>query len=151
MTNKGEEELAELERELEELEASSGESEKQSYGSPSPEKKDNMFKFFREVLNLKESWKVANLKDEEIGKSKLGVRAYLELAAYAAAEDLDLVSAYFKDKADIVAAPTMGRKGFMAQLFVTQIRKEQKVKSPEQKKKNWFGAGGNKDESTEQQ
>lgn len=147
MTNKGEEELEQLEEELAELESTSAEG-KTSYGSPSPEKKDNMFKFFREVLNLKESWKVGNLKDEEIGKSKLGVRSYLELARYAKAEGLDHVSDYFIDKADIVAAPTMGRKGFMAQLFVTQIRKEQKVKSQEQKKKSWFG--GKQNESEEQ-
>ncbi len=149
MTNKGEEELEALEEELERLESVEG-TEKSSYGSPSPEKKDNMFKFFREVLNLKESWKVGNLKDEEIGKSRLGVRAYLELSAYAEAEGQDLISEYFTKKADIVAAPTMGRKGFMAQLFVTQIRKDQKVKSPEQKKKSLFGFGGGKENESEQ-
>ena len=148
MTSKGEEELELLEAELAELE-SLEESGKQSYGSPSPEKKESIFKFFEKVLNFKESWKVGNLKDEEIGKSRLGVRSYLELAAYAEAEKQFLVSAYFTKKADIVAAPTLGRKGFFLQTAVTQIRKEQKLKSPEQKKKSWFGGGGKKDESAE--
>lgn len=146
MTSNAEEELTQLEEELkalEELEETGG----KSYGSPTPEKKDNMFKFFREVLTLKESWKVGNLKDEEIGKSRLGVRSYLELAQYAEAENLDLVATYFTGKADIVSAPTMGRKGFMAQLFVTQIKKEQTIKEPSTKKKLWFG--GNKDEPRE--
>lgn len=148
MGNK-EEELEQLEEELAELEAL-GESGNKNYGSPSPEKKDNMFKFFREVLTLPESWKVGNLKEEEIGKSRLGVRAWLELAAYADAEKQDLIKDYFIKKANIVAEPTMGRKGFMAQLFVTQIRKEQKVKAPEQKKKGFLFGGGNKNENTEQ-
>ena len=148
MANNAEEELEELEAELEKLEALE-ETGKSGYGSPTPEKKDNMFKFFREVLNLKESWKVGNLKDEEIGKSQLGVRSYLELAAYAEAENQDLISKYFIKKADIVAAPTMGRKGFMAQLFVTQIKKEQKLKEPSQKKKGLFFGGGKKDETDE--
>ena len=147
MTNEGDEELDQLEAELKALEDMT-ETGKSSYGSPTPEKKENIFKFFGEILKLKESWKVGNLKDEEIGKSKLGVRAYLELARYAKAEELDLISEYFTDKADIVAAPTMGRKGFFLQTTVTQIKKEQKLKEPSQKKRPlWFG--GKKDESTE--
>lgn len=149
MTNKGDEELEQLEAELEELESSSESSGKTGYGSPSPEKKDNMFRFFKDMINLKESWKVGNLKEEEIGKSRLGVRSYLELSRYADAEGLDLVKSYFYDKADIVAAPTMGRKGFFMQIAVTQIRKEQKIKSPEQTKKGLFFGGGKKDETRE--
>ena len=137
--SKDEDELRELEEELKELVEGEGEG-KTDYGSPEPEKKESMYKFFREIINLKESWKVGNLKDEEIGQIRLGVRSYLDLARYAQAENLDLVKDYFIDKADIVAAPTMGRKGFMAQLFVTQIRKEQKIKDPSAlKKKGWFG------------
>lgn len=145
VTSKGEEELEQLEAELAELEALSADG-KTSYGSPSPEKKENIFKFFMEVLNLKESWKVGNLKDEEIGKIRLGVRSYLELARYAEAEGLQLVSSYFTDKARIVSDPTLGRKGFFLQTSVTQIKKEQKLKEPSQKKKGLF-FGGKKDES----
>src|SRR3990167_7004892 len=114
---KNEEELAQLEAELKVLEEMS--SEKGVYGSPEPEKKDNMFKFFKYILALKEAWKVGNLKDEEIGKTIfLPVRSFLELARYQDAEGLDQVKDYFIDRAEIIAAPTMGRKGFMAQLFV---------------------------------
>lgn len=134
--SKDEDELAKIEAELKALESlSSGSSD---YGSPKPEEKDNMFKFFREIIHLPESWKVGNLKDEEIGKSELSVRSYLDLANYADAENLDIVAKYFTKKADIVAAPTMGRKGFMAQLFVTQIKKEQKLREPTPQKKGWF-------------
>lgn len=146
---KSEDDLAQLEAELKELEGmSKGSSD---YGSPKPEEKENMFKFFKEILNLPASWKVGNLKDEEIGKIELTVRSNLSLAQYARAEGLDLVSDYFENEADIVAAPTMGRKGFMAQLFVTQIRREQKMSAPQPQKRSWFGGGGNKNVTTEEQ
>ena len=146
MTNESDEELEQLEAELKALEAvdTSG---KSSYGSPDPEKKENIIKFFREVLSSKESWKVGNLKDEEIGKSRLGVRAYLELAAYAEAEQQDLISKYFIQKANIVSEPTLGRKGFFLQTVVTQIKKDQTIKTPQKKKSFLFG--GKQDEPTE--
>ena len=106
-----------------------------SYGNPSPEEKDSFFKFFRDILDFKEPWKVGNLKDTEIGPPKLSIRANLELSQYSEAEGMELVSEYFKEGARIVAAPTMGRKGFIAQLAVTQIKKEQKLKTPDEKKK----------------
>lgn len=108
------------------------------YGSPKPDKKDNIFRFFREVLKFPESWKVGNLLNSEIGQSRLTVRSYLEIARYAEQEGLDIVSQYFVDRADIVSSTSMGRKGFLAQLFVTQIKKEQKLKEPRKEKKGWF-------------
>lgn len=140
-------ELDELRAELDELEAMTGAS-KPSFGIPDPKKQEGMFKFFDKILHLPESWKVGNLKDEEIGRSTLSVRSNLELAAYLREEKWDQVAAFFTTQADIVAAPTMGRKGFMASLFVTQIRKDQSVKQPTAKKRSWFG-GGNKDEVQE--
>ena len=99
-----------------------------SYGSPEPEKKDGIFKFFRDVLKFPESWRVGNLKDQEIGQSKLSIRSYLELSQYAEKEGLNDIASYFTDRANIVAATTMGRKGFFLQTAVTQIKKEMKLK-----------------------
>ncbi len=144
MMGSEEEEIQELEETLKKLEAM--DNKDSGYGSPEPEKKDNMFKFFKEVLNLAQSWKVGNLKDEEIGKSEFSIRTDLELAAYFNAEGWNEVSDFFTLQANIVAEPTMGRKGFMSQLFVTQIKKEQKMKQPEAKRRGLFG-GGRKDES----
>ena len=138
-------ELEQLEEELAELETS-GSLGKSSYGSPTQEKKDGVFKFFREILHLPETWKVGNLNDTEMGKYRLGVRSYLQLARYAKSEKLDLISEYFTDQADIVAAPTMGRKGFFLQTAVTNIRKEQKIGEPVKKKKGLFSFGGNNNE-----
>lgn len=120
------EELEELRQELEET---------PSYGSPAPEKKDTIFKFFREILHTKDSKKVGNLTDVEINN----MRIYLNLANYGDVEGLNRVSNYLRGKAEIIAATSMGRKGFLAQLFVTQIKKEQKIQRPlTEEKKKWF-------------
>ncbi len=140
------EEMQELMEELNELSSSE---DKSNYGSPSPANKDSIFKFFKEMIKLPESWKVGNLREEEIGKSRLTIRSYLDLATYAESEGFDTIVKYFKDKARNVSDPTLGRKGFFLQTAVTQIKKEQKLKDPVQKKRGLFFGGGNNE--TEQQ
>ncbi len=133
--------LEALDKELDEM-IGKGDIDLSAYGSPDPEKKDNMYKFFRELLHLDKPWKVGNLKEEEVGKSRMSVKSYLELAAYAEAEGLSEVSKFFTGNADIIASVSMGRKGFMAQNFVTTIKKEKKMTDTEPKKKGLFGGGG---------
>lgn len=108
---------------------------------PTYNPKDNIFKFFRHILTLKDSTKVANLQDLELGKMRLSMRSNLELAAYADAEGLDVVANYFKRKAEILASTSMGRKGFFLQTSVTQIRKDQKIQMANQQpqKKSFWG------------
>lgn len=109
------------------------------YGSPEPEKKDGIFRFFRDVLKFPESWKVGNLKDVEIGQSKLSIRSLLELGQYAEKEGLNEVADYFVERANIVGSTTMGRKGFFLQTSITNIKKEQKIREPMPEKKRWIG------------
>ena len=89
-------------------------------------------------MRLEDSSKVANLNNDELGKSKLSTRAYLEIGDYARRENWDKVAKYLEMKAEITAKTSMGRKGFLAQLFVTQIKKEQKIKPSREPKKRWF-------------
>jgi len=128
----------ELEAELTKLE---GDSSSTSYGSPSPAPKENQFKFFKELLSendpLKVS-KVSNLNTEELGRLSHSVRRYLDVAAYAEAEGLSTVSDYLENKAKIISATAMGKKGFFAQLCVTQIKKEQKITPKEPVNTSWF-------------
>ncbi len=140
-----EEQLKELEEELQQLGIDHQEEIAEKYGSPDPEKKESMFKFFREMLNFVDTWKVANLKDAEIGQSTLSVRSYLELGLYAGAEKMDIVSEYFESKARILAATSMGRDGFFPQIVVTNIKKNQTVKEKPKSSGGLFG--GKKDES----
>lgn len=120
------------------------------YGYPSPPSKDSIFKFFREILKLDDSRKVANLKEREIGTLRLPSRSYLDIASYADTEGLEKVSEYLVRKSEIISATSMGREGFLSKLFVTQIKKEQKVKSSgEVIKKGLFGNTKIVDEGTQ--
>ena len=126
-------ELKKLEEELKKL----GKMDGSLSSFPEPPSKDSIFKFFREILQSDDSRKTGNLLETELGRSKLGVRHYLEIAAYADAEGLDLVSQYLVDKAEIILSTSMSRKGFLAKLFVTQIKQEKKDR-PAKVKKGWL-------------
>lgn len=129
------EEIEKLEEDLKKLE-----SKDSSYGSPSASQKDNLFRFFRKILTTKDTTRIGNLKPEELGLSKLGVRHYQELANYAEVEGLDLVKDYFMNRSNIVTSTSMSKKGFWSQLFVTNIKKQEtKTLEAAKEKKKWFG------------
>lgn len=126
ITNEQMEELAE------EMEKLGGDGKE--YGYPKAPPKESIFRFFRHILGLTDSSKVGNLDKDELGNLKLSVRDYLDIANYAEAENLDQVTAYLRSKAETVLSTSMSKKGFLSQLFVTQIKKEQKLSKPEVKK-----------------
>jgi len=108
------------------------------YGVPEQPSKDSIFKFFRELLYLKDSRKIGNLTDREIGMMRLGVRHYLELALFADTMGWGKVSTYLSQRAEIYLATSLSRKGFLPQLFVTQIKREIKPEPKKDEKKPWF-------------
>lgn len=126
-------EIKQLEDELKKLE-----DKDTSYGSPSAAQKDSLYKFCRDILKIKDTTRIGNLTAQELGLSKLGVRHYQEIAAYAGAEGLDIVEKYLMNKSQIITATSMSRKGFWAQLFFTNIKAEKKLKEPTKEKKKWF-------------
>jgi len=130
------EEIEKLEEELKKLE-----SKDTSYGSPSASQKDNLFKFFRYILTTKDTTRVGNISAQELGISDLSVRGWKRIAHYARAEGLDIVANYLDGQSEIMTSSSMSKKGFWAQLTVTQIKKEQKLKEPTKEKKKWFGGG----------
>lgn len=125
-------ELKKLEEELKNLE------DKSDYESPPSQDKDTLYKFFREILNLQKTTRVGKLDKNELGGTKLGVRHYMDIAAYARAEGLNIVSDYLVNKSQILTETSMSKDGFWAQLFVTQIKKEQKLKEPSKESKKWW-------------
>ena len=131
MVNAEEEELKRLEEELKKLE------EPTSYGFPEAEKKENIFKFFKEILSLKDTTRIGNLGSSELGTTKLGTRHFKEVGLFADVMGLDKVALYLNNRAEILSSTSMSRKGFWAKLFVTQIKKEQKIE-PKEVKKGWF-------------
>ena len=128
------EEIKELEEELKKLE-----SKDTGYGSPSAAVKESLFKFFNKILTIKDTTRIGNLTAPEIGLGRLSVRGNKSIALYAKAEGLDIVSDYFNDLSNILTESSMSKKGFWAQLFVTNIKKEQKLKDKTSERKKWFG------------
>jgi len=106
-------------------------------GYPKPFPKDTIFKFFRELLALKNNEKVGNLSVSELGQLGMTARGYLELSNYCREENMTKVANYLDTKAQIVFATSLSKKGFLPQLFVTQVRREQKDR-PTMDKKSWF-------------
>jgi len=127
----------ELQQELESVGLETEESS--DYGSPSSPKKDSTLKFFRELIHQDESTKFGNLKDKELGLVTLTPRDLFEIAQYADAERLDELAQYFRDRAEMIFATSLSKDGFLAQLFVTQIKKEKKEGSRKETKKGLFG------------
>lgn len=128
--------------ELEELDELLGEGDsKGSGGFPKPFDKDTVFKFFRHIIDMDDSSKIGNIDPKtELGMLKLTVRGYQDIANFAGVEKLDEVSKYCRDKSEIILATSLSKKGFLAQLFVTQIKKEQKIKKPKVEK-SFLGLG----------
>jgi len=133
------------EAQLEQLEDATG---GVSYGYPKPASKESVYKFFRHILDKEDSSKIGNLSSTELGQPLVSVRGLQNVALYADIEGWDKVSNYLKAEAEIILATSLSKKGFLPQLFVTQIKKDQKMKSSEEaQKKTWWG--GNKPQQQE--
>ena len=115
------------------------------FGYPRPPSKDTIFKFFRYIIGLDDSSKIGNLSKTELGDPKLSVRDWQSISKYAEAENLPQVSRYLMGQGEITLATSSSYKGFLAKLFVTQIKREQKA-TPGEPKKGWFQKKDNPDE-----
>ncbi len=94
----------------------------EGYGSPQFEEKPSPFQFFNKVMDADTTNRVSNLKDEELGTTRLSVRDYLTLANFQATRKFDRVADYLKRKAAIVSDTALSRDGFMMNLSITQKR-----------------------------
>lgn len=112
----------EIKSEIDSLKSNSG-----TGWSPEPPAKDDLLRFLRDILGLKDKEadkisRVGNLKDDELGRLPLTVRTYLNIARYAEAEHLTEVSEYLRGKANIWANTSLSRKGFFVRLPFTSTR-----------------------------
>jgi len=111
------------------------------YGYPEPEEKQNIFNFFKKVINMIDNSKTGNLTDDEIGWARIPVRTNLELSNYCKVMGMKGFSDVFKAEAQIVAGTSLSREGFLDNLAVTQKREAQtslKKTGMQKVNKGWF-------------
>lgn len=131
-------ELAQLEEEIKQMETTPSDN---TPFYPTPEKKDGTLLFFRDLIKAKDSRKIANINNQELGITPISVRGYLNIANFCASQNLNpSITAYFNNRAEIVAATSMSHKGFLVNLAVTQIKREQKLMSQPEQKKGFFSS-----------
>lgn len=110
--------------------------------APSPVEKDSQYKLIREIINLKDSRKVANLTHEELGRSDMSLRGCLKTALLCDTLGIISLGDCYREEAEIIAGTSMSRyvKGSnLLNLIFTQIKKTIMGSSePKQQKKGMF-------------
>jgi len=122
-----------------------------------PHRKENQYKFMREILKTKDSTKVANLSYEELGQCKRSVRGNLKTALLCSSlsdNEKDFtyhLEGLFKKEAEIISATSMSKyvKGsnFLTLIF-TQISRKfstNQTQNEQTKKKGLFNFGNRGD------
>jgi hypothetical protein len=121
--------------EIKKLKDEMAEMEHEDSALPMTPEKDSSFKFYREILNSRESKKTGNLSGAELGQLNHSVRRYEEMANLASYVQRPHFAEYMRRKGEIVSSTSMSKKGFFMKLIVTRIRqsKDETVKNNEKK------------------
>ena len=88
------------------------------------------------IIKTKDTTRVANLKEEELGLPQLPVRTYMELQLLCK-DDMPEFANYFSEMKEIVTAPSLSREGFLVKQ-ATVTRKEFADKTQRKENKGWF-------------
>lgn len=115
------------------------------YGFPRGKEKQTVFSFFKKIISLKDSSKVANVTKYELGAPSITVRTWQDLASYCVIEGLDIVAGYCMDQSEIILATSLSKDGFLDTLAVSQRREiargprpgSQQVMEEPKRKWNW--------------
>jgi hypothetical protein len=123
-----------------------------SYPDATP--KESIFTFFRHILGIKDSSKVANLDKRELGMLDLSVRNSEHLAGLGYMLHNKAYGDFFMRKAEITLSTSMSKKGWLPELVVSQKKFSQRTVQPmslQPSKKGFLGLGGGKTEQLPQQ
>jgi hypothetical protein len=127
----------------------------EQFGSyPEMTPKESIFTFFRHILGIKDSSKVANLDRRELGMLDLSVRNSEHLAKLGNMLHNKSYQDFFMAKAEITLATSMSKKGWLPELVVSQKKFSQRTVQPmnlQPSKKGFLGLGGGKTETTQPQ
>lgn len=129
--------------------------EDQQFGTmPEQNRRESLFSFFKHIIGIKDSSKVANLDKLELGRLDLSVRNCEYLAKLGNVLHNKSFNEFFMAKAEITLATSMSKKGWLPELIVSQKRFTQRsvqpVAIPPQQKKGFLVMGGNKPNEQQQ-
>ena len=119
----------------------------EQYGIAPSKEQSNLYSWFWKVVQLKEEplevVKTGNLFHTEVGDHEFSVRECLNLGELGVIFGHPTFGQYFQNKAKIITATSMARKGWFMDLSISQrkIRARQKSDSPSTNEKKWKGAG----------
>lgn len=107
---------------------------------PVPEEKQNIFTYFKKVIDVPMNIKTANISKDEIGMVKLPVRSLLGISQYCGAMGMLGFQNYFKQEAQITLGTSLSFEGFLNKLAVTQKRESEiKTRGMPSKRRGFFG------------
>ena len=92
--------------------------------------KESIFTFFKHIVGIKDSSKVANLDKRELGFLDLSVRSYEYLANLGTLLHNKSYNNFFMGNAEIVLATSMSKKGWLPELVISQKRFTQRSVQP---------------------
>jgi len=96
--------------------------EEYDFGGSEPAPLGGIYGLFKETLNRKDSTKVSNLTNEELGTWNLSLRDCKRIALIARTFKHEGVAKFFEKQSRIITDTAMSRKGWFAELFVTSKR-----------------------------
>lgn len=127
----------------------------ESYGYyPQAKQKDSIFTFFRHILGIKDSSKVGNLTERELGQLGLSVRGCQYLSLIGRTLHNQPFSQFFNSESQIALATSASRKGWLTELVVSQKKFAQRTVQavrPVVQKKPFLGIIGKQNESAKPQ
>lgn len=104
------------------------------------EQKQNQHTFFKDVVKTKDSTKVGNLTEKELGDPDIEVRALKDLEIFCEdiCDDKEWAD-YFKKQAEMHLATSLSKDAMLLKLSVTNTKQLADI-SPKSKKQNsgWF-------------
>jgi len=121
-------------------------------GQRQVQEKDSVFSFFKKLLTITDSTKVANLDKRELGSPELSVRNCQRLAYLGDIMHNEAFNSYFMKQGEITLATSMAKKGWLPELVVSQKRfNTRSVQAQPAQQKSFLGGIVKSDKPNEQQ
>ena len=108
-------------------------------GYPNVDNKQSVHTFLHNVATAKDTTKLGNLKEEEIGMLSNPIRSFKHLALFS--KEImknDSLANFFNSSSEIGTSTSLSREGFLTKLAVVTRREMADVTAPRKENKGWF-------------